>query len=193
MASLGLDTYRFSVSWPRVQPDGTGPANPPGLDFYDRLVDELLAAASSRCSRSTTGTSRSAGGRGRLGRPRHGGPLRRLRRRRSPRARRPGATWTTLNEPWCSAFLGYASASTRPGRKDPRRAGRRPPPQPRPRPRRAGDARRCAAAQVSIALNPAQVRPGRRPAERPDAARRVDALRTGSSSTRCCAASTRPT
>jgi beta-glucosidase len=44
MADLGLDGYRFSVAWPRVQPDGTGPGNTAGLDFYDRLVDGLLAA-----------------------------------------------------------------------------------------------------------------------------------------------------
>jgi beta-glucosidase len=43
LAELGVDAYRFSVSWPRVQPAGTGSANPTGLDFYDRLVDELLA------------------------------------------------------------------------------------------------------------------------------------------------------
>jgi beta-glucosidase len=42
MADLGVDAYRFSVSWPRVQPDGIGPANPAGLAFYDRLVDALL-------------------------------------------------------------------------------------------------------------------------------------------------------
>jgi beta-glucosidase len=44
MRGLGLDGYRFSVSWPRVQPDGSGRANAEGLAFYDRLVDELLAA-----------------------------------------------------------------------------------------------------------------------------------------------------
>ncbi len=42
MASLGLRAYRFSISWPRVQPGGSGAANPRGLDFYDRLVDGLL-------------------------------------------------------------------------------------------------------------------------------------------------------
>jgi beta-glucosidase len=42
MAELGLDAYRFSVAWPRVIPAGTGPVNEPGLDFYERLVDELL-------------------------------------------------------------------------------------------------------------------------------------------------------
>ncbi|GAA1935238.1 GH1 family beta-glucosidase [Kitasatospora viridis] len=44
MRGLGLDGYRFSIAWPRVQPTGRGAANPAGLAFYDRLVDELLAA-----------------------------------------------------------------------------------------------------------------------------------------------------
>jgi beta-galactosidase len=41
MASLGLESYRFSIAWPRVQPDGSGPVNQAGLDFYRRLVDGL--------------------------------------------------------------------------------------------------------------------------------------------------------
>jgi beta-glucosidase len=44
MAGLGAGAYRFSVSWPRVQPSGTGAANEAGLDFYDALVDALLDA-----------------------------------------------------------------------------------------------------------------------------------------------------
>jgi beta-glucosidase len=43
MKALGLQTYRFSVAWPRVFPSGAGTPNPKGLDFYNRLVDELLA------------------------------------------------------------------------------------------------------------------------------------------------------
>src|SRR5690242_21796622 len=39
MADLGVGAYRFSIAWPRIQPDGTGGPNPDGLDFYDRLVD----------------------------------------------------------------------------------------------------------------------------------------------------------
>ena len=42
MAELGLQAYRFSVAWPRIQPSGTGPVNQAGLDFYSRLVDGLL-------------------------------------------------------------------------------------------------------------------------------------------------------
>jgi beta-glucosidase len=44
MRELGLDAFRFSIAWPRIMPDGRGPVNEAGLDFYDRLVDELLAA-----------------------------------------------------------------------------------------------------------------------------------------------------
>ncbi|WP_214409642.1 GH1 family beta-glucosidase [Sphaerisporangium fuscum] len=43
MAGLGVNSYRFSISWPRVQPEGRGKVNEAGLDFYDRLVDELCA------------------------------------------------------------------------------------------------------------------------------------------------------
>ncbi len=42
MVELGLDAFRFSIAWPRVLPDGRGRVNEAGLDFYDRLVDELL-------------------------------------------------------------------------------------------------------------------------------------------------------
>lgn len=42
VSDAGLDVYRFSISWSRVMPDGFGPVNPDGLDFYDRLVDGML-------------------------------------------------------------------------------------------------------------------------------------------------------
>jgi beta-glucosidase len=44
MKELGMQTYRFSLSWPRILPQGRGAVNEKGLDFYDRLVDNLLAA-----------------------------------------------------------------------------------------------------------------------------------------------------
>ena len=50
MASLGLQTYRFSISWPRVLPFGVGDKNEPGLAFYERLVDELLAVGIQPCA-----------------------------------------------------------------------------------------------------------------------------------------------
>jgi beta-glucosidase len=44
MSNLGLKTYRFSVAWPRIFPDGRGARNPKGFDFYDRMLDALLEA-----------------------------------------------------------------------------------------------------------------------------------------------------
>lgn len=44
LRELGVGAYRFSVAWPRIMPTGGGTVNGPGLDFYDRLVDELCAA-----------------------------------------------------------------------------------------------------------------------------------------------------
>ena len=44
LKKLGVKSYRFSISWPRVFPEGTGTPNPKGLDFYNRMLDELLAA-----------------------------------------------------------------------------------------------------------------------------------------------------
>jgi beta-glucosidase len=49
MQALGLQAYRFSIAWPRVLPEGTGQPNERGLDFYDRLVDALLAANVTPC------------------------------------------------------------------------------------------------------------------------------------------------
>ncbi len=49
MQHLGLQSYRFSISWPRVLPFGTGQPNPKGLDFYDRLVDGLIEAGIAPC------------------------------------------------------------------------------------------------------------------------------------------------
>ena len=58
MQLLGLNAYRFSIAWSRVLPEGTGRVNPAGLDFYERLVDRLLARAFSRWRRCFTGTCR---------------------------------------------------------------------------------------------------------------------------------------
>jgi len=44
MRAMNLNSYRFSISWPRIQPSGSGAVNPKGVDYYSRLVDALLAA-----------------------------------------------------------------------------------------------------------------------------------------------------
>ncbi len=121
MAGLGLASYRFSVSWPRVMPDGRT-VNQAGVDFYKRLVDGLLERGIR--------------------------PLMTLYHWDLPQAldEGDGAGWlsrdvpdrfvdyalvlgkelgdrvpgvTTLNEPWCSAYLGYATGEHAPGLHDP--------------------------------------------------------------------------
>ena len=196
MAELGLRSYRFSVAWPRIQPDGTGPANPRGLDFYHRLVDELLGRGIEPWSRSTTGTCRRRWRTPAAGRPGHRRALRRLRARWcTPRLGDRVRTWTTLNEPWCSAFLGYGSGVHAPGQQRPGGGlPRRAPPAARARPGRAGAAGGRRARASGITAQPGRGAPADRQ-RRPTPTRPgwSTACPTGSSSTRCCAAATRPT
>jgi beta-glucosidase len=120
MSEIGLGAYRFSVSWPRVQPGGTGPANEPGLAFYDRLVDRLLGAGIDPVVTlyhwDLPQELEDAGG----------WPARDTAYRFADYTRlvvdRLGdrvKMWTTINEPWCAAFLGYASGMHAPGLTDP--------------------------------------------------------------------------
>ncbi len=116
MRSLGLQTYRFSTSWSRVRPDG-GPVNSKGIDFYSRLVDELLEAdilpwltlyhwdlpqaieergGWTLRSTSEAFTEYALSVHDALG----------------DRVK----VWTTLNEPWCSSFLSYTAGIHAPGR-----------------------------------------------------------------------------
>ncbi|MEU9103696.1 GH1 family beta-glucosidase [Streptomyces xanthophaeus] len=175
MARLGLGAYRFSVSWPRVLAGGIG--------FYDALVDELLAHGIRPCvtlyhwdlpqELETGGGSGSAAG--------GGWPERETAYAFTAYAATVAEAlgdrvelWTTLNEPWCSAFLGYASGVHAPGRTSP------------------ADSLRAAhhlnlahgmaaaalpsSARVGIALNPSAVRPLTDSAADLDAQRRIDAL-----------------
>ena len=92
MAALGLETYRFSISWPRVQPDGAGPLNPAGVRFYRELVEGLLERGiEPAATLYHWDLPQAAAGRRRLGQPRHRGALRRVRAAHGARARRPGA------------------------------------------------------------------------------------------------------
>ena len=93
MKALGANAYRFSISWPRIFPDGAGAANPKGLDFYNRLVDELHRQRhrAVRNALSLGSAAGPAGSMGRLGVPRHRPRVRRLRRLCRREAERPGA------------------------------------------------------------------------------------------------------
>ncbi|WP_405804641.1 GH1 family beta-glucosidase [Streptomyces sp. NBC_00210] len=117
MKQLGVTDYRFSIAWPRVQPTGRGPAVQKGLDFYRRLTDELLAAdirpVATLYHWDLPQELEDAGG----------WPQRETAQRFGDYAGIMAealgdrvATWTTLNEPWCAAFLGYGSGVHAPGR-----------------------------------------------------------------------------
>lgn len=116
---LEVDSYRFSVAWPRVQPGGRGPVNPAGIAFYDRLVDELLAAGIDPWLTlyhwDLPQELEDAGGwpvRDTAYRFADYGML--VFDRLGDRVR----NWTTLNEPWCSAMLGYHIGRQAPGRQE---------------------------------------------------------------------------
>jgi beta-glucosidase len=120
MKSLGVDAYRFSIAWPRVQPTGAGAYNPAGLGFYDRLVDELLAAGIQPHATLYHWDLPQALQEG-------GGWLARSTAERFAdyavhMGQRLGdrlATLSTHNEPWCSMVLGHATGQFAPGLRDP--------------------------------------------------------------------------
>jgi len=122
MNELGFGAYRFSVAWSRVRPDG-GAVNTRGLDFYERLVDELLAKGITpwptlyhfdlpQALEDEGGwTSRDT--------------AYRFAEFAASTVERLGdrvPLWSTVNEPWCSAFLGYAAGIHAPGRREPKAA-----------------------------------------------------------------------
>jgi beta-glucosidase len=117
--SLGVDVYRFSVAWPRIQADGTGPANEKGLAFYDRLVDELLRSGVDPWVTLyhwdlPQALEDKGGWPARDTAYRFADYAMLVFDRLSDRVR----TWTTLNEPWCSAMLGYYEGRQAPGRQN---------------------------------------------------------------------------
>ncbi|HEX4702626.1 MAG TPA: GH1 family beta-glucosidase [Pseudonocardiaceae bacterium] len=123
MAELGLSAYRFSLSWSRVRPEGSGPVNPAGLDFYDRLLDELLANKIRPLVTAyhwdlPQALEDEGGWTNRDTAYRFAEYLGMAAERLGDRV----SAWTTVNEPWCSAFLGYASGVHAPGRREPEAA-----------------------------------------------------------------------
>jgi len=118
MADLGVGWYRFSTSWPRVRPRAGRP-EPAGIAFYDRLVDELLGRGVSpwltlyhwdlpqELEDAGGWTVRDTADRF----VEYAVTLHEALGDRVP-------VWTTLNEPWCSAFLGYTAGIHAPGRRE---------------------------------------------------------------------------
>jgi beta-glucosidase len=119
MADLGVNAYRFSISWSRVLPDGTGRVNEAGIDFYRRLCKELIGAGITPVATLYHWDLPQA-------LQDRGGWLNResvewFARYASVAKDSLGdmiEMWATLNEPWCSAFLGHSSGEHAPGIKD---------------------------------------------------------------------------
>jgi beta-glucosidase len=122
LRSLGVGSYRYSVAWPRIQPEGKGKPLQAGLDYYKRLADALgeegIESAVTLYHWDLPQALEDSGG----------WPFRDTAYRFADFAdivfRALGdrvGRWFTLNEPWCSAFLGYESGEHAPGRAD--RAG----------------------------------------------------------------------
>ncbi|MFJ6567772.1 GH1 family beta-glucosidase [Streptomyces sp. NPDC091292] len=119
MKQLDVDAYRFSIAWPRVVPGGEGPVNAKGLDFYEELVDTLLAAG---ITPSVTlyhwdlpQVLQDRGGWTERDTAEH------LAAYASAVAERLGdrvTHWATLNEPLCSAWIGHLEGRMAPGLTD---------------------------------------------------------------------------
>ncbi|MEV1043998.1 GH1 family beta-glucosidase [Streptomyces sp. NPDC049916] len=119
ISGLGADAYRFSVAWPRVVPGGYGPVNKAGLDFYDRLVDQLLAAGITPFATlyhwDLPQVLQDRGGWTVRETSEHfaayaGHVVERLGDRVKD--------WATLNEPLCSAWIGHLEGRMAPGLTD---------------------------------------------------------------------------
>jgi beta-glucosidase len=119
MAELGVRAYRFSIAWPRVQPSGSGPVNPEGLDYYRRLVAGLrergIEPVATLYHWDLPQPLEDAGG----------WPRRETAERFAEyaaitaRALGDGvARWITLNEPYVVANHGYRTGAHAPGRAD---------------------------------------------------------------------------
>ncbi|MBN2170098.1 MAG: beta-glucosidase [Candidatus Krumholzibacteriota bacterium] len=123
MRRLGLGAYRFSIAWPRVLPAGAGTPSAAGLDFYDALVDGLLAAGIEPFPTlyhwDLPQALQDVGGWGERDTARAFADYASLvTRRLGDRV----ARWTTHNEPWCAATLGHEEGHHAPGHTDPAEA-----------------------------------------------------------------------
>jgi len=125
MRELGLKAYRFSIAWSRVLPEGTGAINAKGLDFYDRLVDELLAQGIEPMATLYHWDLPAAlDDRGGWLNPEvahwFADYSRAVFRRLDGRVK----LWVTLNEPWVVSDGGYLHGTLAPGHRSPFEAPR---------------------------------------------------------------------
>ncbi len=120
MSAIGLKAYRFSIAWTRIVPEGTGRINPAGLDFYDRLVDGLLARGITPYPTlfhyDLPQPLQDRGGWPNRDTARHFGDYAQVvAERLADRV----DFWITHNEPTITAFLGYLTGEHAPGKRNP--------------------------------------------------------------------------
>src|SRR5215469_2406538 len=119
MAELGLSAYRFSIAWPRILPEGRGTVNLAGLNFYDRLVDLLLSKGIEPFVTLyhwdlPSLLQQEGGWQNRATAYAFAEYAEIVTRHLGDRV----SNWITLNEPWCSAYLGYGTGKHAPGLTD---------------------------------------------------------------------------
>ncbi|HKM43240.1 MAG TPA: GH1 family beta-glucosidase [Limnochordia bacterium] len=116
---LGVDSYRFSLAWPRIVPAGRGGVNQKGLDFYKRLIEELLsqgvAPAVTLYHWDLPQVLEDEGGWLNRDTAKYFADYAMVAFEELGDV---VTSWITLNEPWCSAFLGYGNGEHAPGKKD---------------------------------------------------------------------------
>ena len=121
MKELGITSYRFSLAWPRILPEGKGKVNQAGIDFYDRLIDELLTAGIHPLITLYHWDLPAALPGGWLERS----TIEAFAAYTSVAARAFGdrvKQWITINEPFCVSFLSYKYGRHAPGMRDPYKA-----------------------------------------------------------------------
>lgn len=120
MADLGVNAYRFSISWSRLIPDGTGDMNPDGLDFYRRLcetiIDNGITPAATLYHWDLPQALQYRGG---WPNPDSVDWFAAYARQAKEGLGDLVRIWSTLNEPWCAAFLGHSAGEHAPGLTDP--------------------------------------------------------------------------
>ncbi len=119
MADIGVNAYRFSISWSRVLPTGTGRVNQAGIDFYRRLCKELVGVGiTPLATLYHWDLPQALQDRGGWANPDSVGWFAEYAGVAIDALGEHIGTWATLNEPWCTSFLGYSAGEHAPGITD---------------------------------------------------------------------------